>query len=99
MASPTRAGASSIGDIPGAWNVDQLSVGISRRAGRRGDAVLDVFADTPRPAANEARRRAHARPRRRSSCTRAGLDADGIARATLAPVCVGAQAPEATRAR
>jgi hypothetical protein len=41
MTSPTRAGASSIGDMSAAWDVDQLSVGHLPK-GRLGDAVLDV---------------------------------------------------------
>ena len=52
MASPTRAGASSMGDTSGAWDVDQLSVGHLPKD-RLGDAVLDVFADVrPGPAGN-----------------------------------------------
>jgi hypothetical protein len=46
MASPTRAGASSIGDMSGAWDADQLSVG-HLPEGRLSAAVLDVFADAP----------------------------------------------------
>jgi transketolase len=69
--------------------------------GRLGAAVPDVFADArPGPRLMKL-----AVPRIPGSATsqeqlhEAGLDAVGIARAALALVRVGAQAPEATRAR